>query len=142
MEQSSNNFEKFSKDIRSIASYLSYRYHHRFDTDELINEAWIQNHELNLPSKYQVLKRTRWNMMDYMRKEDGRDILINGEKVPRPKPITNIDTFFPLSEDEEGNSVLDGYYIDHDLKVAENKEFLHSLFSKLLTSEQRQAISL
>jgi RNA polymerase sigma factor (sigma-70 family) len=142
-KQSCTNFDKLAEEIQQIASYFSYRYHYRFEKDELINELWLKDHELDLPSKHKIIKRIKWNMMDYIRKENGRDIFIDGKKVPRPKLITNIETFFPIEgEEEEENSVLDTLVVDKSLESFEDHQLLCRLFQECLAEQEREIISL
>jgi RNA polymerase sigma factor (sigma-70 family) len=116
------NVKKYSVDellngMRYEAIGIVRRCKNTFEVDELVNEAWIAGVNSDLPSKYQRLKRAKWDMEHYVRTRLGRKIMVKGEEADRPVFFTNIEGY-----EEHG--------IDTNIDRVDTHEFLDFLVYK------------
>jgi len=105
--------EKFIEhfaDITIQAKSLTARFCPRiFEVDELINEAWIRGFNSNRPNKAQFLKRSYWDMQDYIREKMGRSVkkrdkLVANSVFEKDGKITNL---FEIAACEEEFNRID-----------------------------------
>lgn len=126
-------------DITKIAINLvrNHQFSSPFQPDELVNEAWIASLEINLQLESYIKNRARWDMLDYIKKQIGRNYIIKGEFVPRNKFITNMDY-----QTECGGrfNIFDQSVEDTKLLELENEELLIKLLLKEPTEQQLRAI--
>lgn len=107
--------------LNEIEAYLHYyagRFQNdRFEHDELVNEAWIKIHELNIPQFASA--GIRWAMQSYIKHEYMQD--------HRGKPKSVIQS---IDEEIMQNLFLSGTISapkDRRLQIAEDVEYAHSL---------------
>lgn len=130
-------FEELETDIAIIAHMLCKQYCYRFDVHELINEAWVSGKYLNMRTKGLARQRAKWDMMDYIRNQVGRDIYKNYKRVVKPKFITNF-----TQREYIPNCLTDDYVFREDIfdkissrecciEIIDNKDLLKHFFSFL-----------
>lgn len=132
-----NNFEKLIPEITKIAKRMSSFWNNKFETNELISEAWIKGRNLNFTNTPVILRRAKFDMIGYIREQTGRIKLCDkkGHKSKykvkyKPKYITNI------GYEEDSYGVLDGNYIDTNLLGLENKELINILLEEISETEK------
>lgn len=132
-----NNFENLLPDIIKIAKRMSNFWNNKFETNELVSEAWIKGRNLNFTDTPSILRTAKFDMIDYIRQETGRIKLCDKEgykskyKIQyKPKYITNIG----YEQDDYG--LLDKEYIDTNLLNLENKELINILLKEISVQEK------
>jgi len=118
-----SNFEELIPEITRMAKNMTRLWDNKFETNELVNEAWIRRRKLNSIDIPLVLRRARFDMIDYIRKEVGRS--------DRPKYLTNI-----YNGKENENNFFDVKYIDKNLSGLENEELINFLLNDISDREE------
>ena len=124
--------------IQAMAHNLCKKWGDKFQTDELVNEAWMRGRKTGFTDAPLIMRRAKFDIQDYIRHVIGREVfMVNGEKRERvhkiPRMITNIDSYKDSADDHTGHGtgLLDGEYVDHGLERLENDEII----TKLVLSE-------
>jgi len=130
-------------EISVIANGMSLNWDKLFATDELVNEAWIRSLKTNDYIPSYILRRARFNMIEYIREMMGREYLyVDGKKIKKkkknmkPKHITG---FQSDQEDTHDNGFFDRPVEDRGLLSLENKEILQLILAEP-TKKQLDAI--
>ena len=110
----------------------------KFETNELINEAWIKGRDLNFTDIPLILRTAKFDMMDYIGKQIGKIKLCDKKRYKpkykikyKPKYITNI------GYEEDNYGLLDREYIDANLLSLENKELINILLKEMSIQEKK-----
>lgn len=139
-------FEELETDIIIIAHSLRKQYNNKFETEELVNEVWISGKYLNMKEKGLARQRAKWDMMEYIRRQVGRDIWKDYTRISRPKFLTN----FTHKKTLHGYLNEDNIFAEdifermpnreHGVNNIDNKDLLNYLYS-FLTKKDMEAIS-
>lgn len=145
-------FMNMLNQIKLMASTMSKYWNDKFSADELVNEAWISSLRHNFTDAPLIMRRAKLDMMDYIRRQVGREYFYNkngkvARKTPVPKHFTNQDGGCDKYGDEpsghhRNNSIFDGRYMDNNLLRLENNELLAKLILSEPTEQQLDAITL
>ena len=136
-----SNFEKLVPEITNIAKGLSSFWNNKFEVNELVNEAWIKRKRLKSTDIPLILRRAKFDMIDYIRCQEGRlqSFDKNGEAVERrkykPKHITNI-VFTDDDNEEHKSLIFDSPVEDNNLLSLENKELIDILLEETTDREE------
>lgn len=131
-------FVEMIKNIQGLAHNICQYWGHRFDVDELVNEAWMRSKDRDHTDPPLIMRAAKMDMIDYIRKVVGRkSYYLKGKKIPATKRInfiTNCDSF----KEEEGNnghSILEKVYHDKSFDEVDNKELISVILSKLFSRQ-------
>lgn len=111
-------FEDLLEEIKFIAQKLNKQFNYKFETWELINEAWLSIYDKNFYDKFIFLKRVKWDMFHYIRTKLG---LRNKNNINFIHNVYNSETEYTNCLVKEDNS----------LTLLENKELIDFLLGKL-----------
>jgi RNA polymerase sigma factor (sigma-70 family) len=84
------SFEEISHILYKQAHKVKRMFPNKYELDELVNEVWIKGNIQKLSSVKFVAKRAYWDMVDYLRQIEGRQIMRKDVKYPRPSFRTNM----------------------------------------------------
>ena len=139
-----SNFEELIPEITNIAKGLSSFWSNKFEANELVNEAWIKRKRLKSTDIPLILRRAKFDMIDYIRIQEGRlqSFDKDGEKIKKykPKHMTNI-VFTNNDNEEQKANIFDRPIEDKNFLSLENKELIDILLEEL-TEKQLKSISL
>jgi len=124
------NFEDMIEEIQVIAKIIITRFGDQFDVNELVNEAWLKGRNYSFLTENNIRKRAKWDMLDYIRKQEGRDdpYFYKGKKVER-KPKIKLLTNAEIQEKERIINLFDKPVKDENLLKLENEELLVKLLA-------------
>ena len=139
-------FVDMINEIQSIAKKMSYNWSGYFVTDELVNEAWIRSlRSTNLSAPALIIKRAKYDMVDYIREKMGREyIYVDGKKVKKVKK-RGIEIFkqkhYTGFHREDGelthfDSIFDRPVEDKNFLSLENKELIDILLEETTDREE------
>lgn len=135
--------------IESTAKKMSFQWGGYFAPNELVNEAWIKSLKSNLFAPALIVRRAKFDMIEYIREQMGREYAyVDGKKVKRVKKrgieIFKQKHYTGFHSREDGtfthyDSIFDKPVIDKNLLKLENKELIDLLLS---TTTTRNAIAM
>ncbi len=136
-EMGKSNFENLVPEITNIAKGLSSFWNNKFEVNELVNEAWIKRKRLKSTDIPLILRRAKFDMIDYIRCQEGRlqSIDENGKKRYKPKHITNI-VFIDDNNEEQKAFIFDRPVEDKSFLSLENKELIDILLEETTDREE------
>ena len=141
-------FVDMINEIQSIAKKMSYNWSGYFVTDELVNEAWIRSlRSTNLSAPALIIKRAKYDMVDYIREKMGREyIYVDGKKVKKRGIEIFKQKHYTGFHRDDGelthfDSIFDRPVEDKNFLSLENKELIDILLEEL-TEKQLRSISL
>lgn len=123
------------EDIRAMARNLSIRWDNQFDVDELVNEAWMRSLKDNISDTPLIMRRAKFDIIDYIRQEVGKEQVKENGKIKyktrkRNRFVTNIDSSI---SNRLTHHFFDREYDDPNLLTLENNEII-----TLVLSEQNE----
>ena len=139
-----NNFEKLIPEITRIARKISIFWNNKFEINELVNEAWIKGIHFNSTDIPLILRRAKFDMIDYIRRQTGRikECDKKGKEYKskytvkyKPRYITNIGYV-----EDSNNNLLDGEHYNVDLLKLENDELIIKLLLEEPIKKQLESI--
>ena len=87
----------------------------KYEVDELVNEVWLKGDIQKLNNIKFVSSRAYWDMIDYIRISEGRDLIRKSGIIKRPKYINNMHD---ILHDRESSS-RKGYDFFDDIESKE-----------------------
>lgn len=129
-------FEQVEKSLYKHAKFLSKIFGGKYEVDELVNETWANMSWQKCKKPEYLSKRIYRDMLDYIRKIEGRSIQINLVLVERPKTLTNKHENVRWRPDQKTDFFADQLYrgMDHEDEV-DMMDQLNHLFSCLSKKE-------
>jgi len=129
------NFEELKPYLYKWAIHFFKFYKDRFEINELINEVWVKGNAQKMSTLQLAGNRIKYDMLDYIRRENGRKRIVKGEFKKRPIFLTNIRSY--LDTDKE-TSFFDkqNIYFKGFVEL-ENKEEIDHLLNFLSIYEQQ-----
>jgi RNA polymerase sigma factor (sigma-70 family) len=128
-------FKEIENHLYKQALRIHTKYPNKCEIDELVNEVWIKGNIQKLDNIKYVSRRAYFDMIDYMRKKEGRDFMRGGVYTHRSKEINNMhgvdsgsgpnnshdfnDDFFNAVEDTKEKNEID----------VDNKDLVEYIFS-------------
>lgn len=138
------NFIDVIDAIESAAKKMSFQWGGYFAPNELVNEAWIKSLKSNLFTPALIVRRAKFDMIEYIREQMGREYAyVDGRKVKRVKKrgieIFKQKHYTGFHSREDGtfthyDSIFDKPVIDKGLFRLENNELIRLLLSATATS--------
>ena len=86
-------FEEIKNILYKQAHRIQKIFPNRCELDELVNEVWIKGDIQKLTNCKYISRRAFFDMMDYIRKQYGRNVMRNNVIKNRPKEDTNMHGF-------------------------------------------------
>ncbi len=92
-------FEQLKGIIYKQAVKMSNKFNGKYEVDELVNEVWATGTIQKLKTIKFASSRAYYDMIDYIRRMEGRHILRKGVFFPSPKEKTNAHNFISSAFD-------------------------------------------
>ncbi|MCD6436260.1 MAG: sigma-70 family RNA polymerase sigma factor [Clostridiales bacterium] len=128
------NFEEVENILYKQAHKIRCLFPNKYELDELVNEVWVKGSIHKLDNIKYVASRAHWDMIDYLRKVEGRKITKNGKQVNSLSFRTNMHDIKPWSE--HSNDMFEYISSREDFtKLIDNNDEIEHLFRCLNKKE-------
>ena len=118
-----------------IVNNLPNMFSNMYELDELVNTVWLKGNVQRLDHIQLVARKAYFDMIDYMRKTEGRDFMRNGVVSARPREFTNTHNWGVSSIDQScKNDLFEERSIDNGnqyFNCVDNKEEVEYALSRI-----------